>query len=439
MSATAYTTYPGPSPTFRITLATLPPANLLPPPATLRLTAHLHFASPATSPRLVSVHVEPRPCPVGKGGDASSPPLPPPAWASGSDRQFGAYLRALRPAHLSPAEPGAWRSVTFDLPLARDSARFDVVVREDARTSSFRAILAHAAIVLAPETLATPAASEASQLPPGTTLDAAIDAAQASADFVGGAVIGAPHVTIQRTKSHGLDPLARVFEVVVPPNPSGTFPGLKGGLRLTDDKAAGAEWVPVGPAPPAPLDQGLYPCPLGHRGYPCRLFWLARMAECFRGGLKFYAPIHLVPLLLFRPRALASPRAVLRTLLNICGSAGFVAAYNGIGIGLLCKFRNAAGRDAQIHTIIAGTLSGAAVLLEAASRRKEMALYCVPRALDAAWRVLFGEKPLLGLPAAVLVALLHALALGLTGGALAVAPAAFKGTYRSILSRALLM
>ena len=52
-----------------------------------------------------------------------------------------------------------------------------------------------------------------------------------------------------------------------------------------------------------------------------------------------------------------------------------------------CTFRNMCNRDRRWMYLANGLLSGACVLLEAPSRRLEIALYVLPRALESLWKM----------------------------------------------------
>ena len=103
----------------------------------------------------------------------------------------------------------------------------------------------------------------------------------------------------------------------------------------------------------------------------------------FLRALPLYAPVHLVPLLLF-----SSQRLLRRPLQSLGGSAfsiarssAFLSTYCTMGWVGLCSWANlhrlfpAVVPLSEFQAVAAGVLCGVAVLLEKRSRRIELALY----------------------------------------------------------------
>jgi hypothetical protein len=57
-----------------------------------------------------------------------------------------------------------------------------------------------------------------------------------------------------------------------------------------------------------------------------------------------------------------------------------------------CYVRNFYGQEKTLGYLLNGFLSGASVILEVPSRRIELAMYCLPRALESFWNILTSGK-----------------------------------------------
>lgn len=122
----------------------------------------------------------------------------------------------------------------------------------------------------------------------------------------------------------------------------------------------------------------------------CTVHAIKRWFIGFWSGLSVYATVHLVPLLLFRARSLV--KAPLSTLGKV-GSAiffstSFITSFQFIFWSVFCSSRNLLQRDVRLTTVLAGLAAGLSVLWEKKSRRSELALFTLPRAIDCAWKIL---------------------------------------------------
>ncbi|KAF0852685.1 mitochondrial transmembrane protein TMEM135_A [Andalucia godoyi] len=109
--------------------------------------------------------------------------------------------------------------------------------------------------------------------------------------------------------------------------------------------------------------------------------------DVFPEMLKLYAPIHFVPTLLFRFRKL-SPKGLLHCLKATIRSASFLSTFVSLFCYVLCKIRGLRNKDDQWQALIAGFLCAQSVEIERASRRSELAVYCIPRFLELVYRFL---------------------------------------------------
>ena len=92
--------------------------------------------------------------------------------------------------------------------------------------------------------------------------------------------------------------------------------------------------------------------------------------------------------LVFRPKAIInSPwKTILHFLFSTARSALFLACYCALGWSSLCAMRRYFGKDASWMYVVNGLMAGTTVLIDVRSRRLELALYCLPRALESFYR-----------------------------------------------------
>ncbi|KAJ2096135.1 hypothetical protein IW146_010421 [Coemansia sp. RSA 922] len=121
----------------------------------------------------------------------------------------------------------------------------------------------------------------------------------------------------------------------------------------------------------------------------CRVGMLSTALHCFPIALKVYMPLNAAVLVLFkRGQFLKDPRGMLLKLLKSSARSSifFTLLVTGI-INGACGMRRLFGRETYFGYIAAGLLSGLSVLVEAPSRRVELAMYCFLRALESGWDV----------------------------------------------------
>lgn len=64
-------------------------------------------------------------------------------------------------------------------------------------------------------------------------------------------------------------------------------------------------------------------------------------------------------------------------------STAFISAFVGLYMATVCAHRNAVGRDHRALYYAAGVVAASALFIEKKSRRAELALYLMPRAVDS--------------------------------------------------------
>ena len=106
---------------------------------------------------------------------------------------------------------------------------------------------------------------------------------------------------------------------------------------------------------------------------------------------KFYLHIHLIPVLIFKFKLLKKGdkkyifqqlKHVLKGTLKSCL---FLSTYIALFRYGLCVFKNLRHKVDRWNVILAGFLSGFGLLWEPPGRRTELALYFLPRFLEALW------------------------------------------------------
>lgn len=127
-----------------------------------------------------------------------------------------------------------------------------------------------------------------------------------------------------------------------------------------------------------------------HPGQSCAVAHASDVPALIVRCLRLYAPVHLVPLLLFRWRALLEKPAptAARAAVAISRSTAFLTAYVTVVKAMLCLQRTERHSDAGWQAGVAGVLSGMALSLEAPQRASELMLYCLPKGIDVAFQLL---------------------------------------------------
>ncbi|KAF5374898.1 hypothetical protein D9758_000277 [Tetrapyrgos nigripes] len=148
---------------------------------------------------------------------------------------------------------------------------------------------------------------------------------------------------------------------------------------------------------------GGIPCDIVHGGVgssmglgaSCTANTTIRGLKAFAEALALYFPIHILPILLTRPRVLLRLHRVLRILLASLRSSAFLSAFISLfwasvcitrttGLARLLPFVSHDFWDGPYGCILAGCLMcGSSIWIENGYRRGEMALYVLPRAIRA--------------------------------------------------------
>ncbi|KAH9065752.1 hypothetical protein EDB87DRAFT_1554995 [Lactarius vividus] len=160
--------------------------------------------------------------------------------------------------------------------------------------------------------------------------------------------------------------------------------------------AANAIWKPLGVHGRGSV--GGLPCEIVHgsvTGGSCTGNVIIRGVHAFLEALALYLPVHVLPILIRRPKKLLSFPAILDTFLGIVRSASFLSAFVSSFWAAVCFTRTlvvarALPRishdfyDGPFGCVLAGCLAcGGSIWVESGRRRGEMALYVLPRAIRA--------------------------------------------------------
>ncbi|KAM5536190.1 hypothetical protein V8D89_010089 [Ganoderma adspersum] len=143
---------------------------------------------------------------------------------------------------------------------------------------------------------------------------------------------------------------------------------------------------------------GGLPCEIVHGGVTgnsCTANAAIRGLHAFAEATAIYLPVHVLPILLTRPRKLLEGPKLLETLLNVGRSAGFLSTFvSAVWYGVCFTRTLALARlfptiphdvwDGPLGcTFVGSLLCGASIWIERGRRRGEMTLYVLPRAIRA--------------------------------------------------------
>ncbi|GJP48460.1 hypothetical protein CLOM_g7739 [Closterium sp. NIES-68] len=140
----------------------------------------------------------------------------------------------------------------------------------------------------------------------------------------------------------------------------------------------------------APLCMGpvpaVVPCAVLHPGCAsCPRAQLRAARDAFRKTFPLYLSLTFVPFVVLNMhKFLQSPlRTVWLATVSALRSTSFIAVFVGIYQACVCTQRKLVLKDHKFYYWLAGAVAGLSVLIEKASRRTELTLYVLPRALDS--------------------------------------------------------
>lgn len=165
-------------------------------------------------------------------------------------------------------------------------------------------------------------------------------------------------------------------------------------LSLMGDEGAGVppmKALALAPAShvAAVLASGSHPCDWAHPGTTCDGNAARFLPGAYARALPVYLPVYILPALLVHRRRLLTPgpdAAALwaKVLKGAARSSAFLALYCTLAWRGACLGFTATGRITPGGIAASAWTGGLATLVEKKSRRMELALYCVSRALESA-------------------------------------------------------
>jgi len=132
---------------------------------------------------------------------------------------------------------------------------------------------------------------------------------------------------------------------------------------------------------------GSMPCDIIHPGKTCTVHALTFFPEAYLRALPVYLPVYAIPAALVHRGKLLAPETRnelwLKMALGALRSSAFLALYCTLAWRGVCTGFHIAGGASGRVVAASVWLAGLAVLLEKKSRRMELALYCLSRAVEA--------------------------------------------------------
>ncbi|KAG1296907.1 hypothetical protein G6F66_003074 [Rhizopus arrhizus] len=111
------------------------------------------------------------------------------------------------------------------------------------------------------------------------------------------------------------------------------------------------------------------------------------MDELLRSA-KLYVPLNIIMLIVFRSKQfMLDPKHVGQKFILSCfRSCLFLTMYVVIGLATPCWLRRLFNREAPWFYAATGAVAGSMIIIEAPARHLELALYCLPRAMESLWK-----------------------------------------------------
>jgi len=131
------------------------------------------------------------------------------------------------------------------------------------------------------------------------------------------------------------------------------------------------------------------PCEFIHK-HSCEVNLFIRFLKTARFCLFFYGPAHVLPVVLFKLKKLIKdPVPLLKNLgVNIARSCTFGGVMLSISLYALCIFNKWFKGTRRLNWWLATPIASPSILIEAQSRKQELTIYLLPRALETVWNML---------------------------------------------------
>jgi len=145
----------------------------------------------------------------------------------------------------------------------------------------------------------------------------------------------------------------------------------------------------------------IVPCSILHAGQDvCHHQWSKTFVDAAKRSLPLYTAVTFVPMLILRFWAVVRHPidSLLRGTFSVARSTTFLSSFVTIYMFTCCMHRRAFARDHRAVYWVAGFVSAWTILMEQKSRRSELALYVLPRALDSLLQALHDRRLLSRIP-----------------------------------------
>ncbi|KAF9100730.1 hypothetical protein BGX27_000269 [Mortierella sp. AM989] len=144
---------------------------------------------------------------------------------------------------------------------------------------------------------------------------------------------------------------------------------------------------------PSHLHHDYQLCALLHPLTPCSGHAMDVFTGEFARAARMYGTLNLIVTLVFQHKKLASdPKQVAyRYVKSTIRSCLFLTFYVLAAFYVPCWMRTILRKETKFTYLFNGIVAGTAVLIEAPGRQMELALYCLPRALETAWNMLISR------------------------------------------------
>lgn len=130
--------------------------------------------------------------------------------------------------------------------------------------------------------------------------------------------------------------------------------------------------------------RGELPCEFLHPGLNCAQHTIAFLPEAYYRALRVYVPVYIIPAaLVHRKRLIGNLRLWYKIAFGTARSSLFLALYCTLAWTGACAGWQLSGRTTSALIAASCWVSGLATLAEKKSRRMELALYCLSRAVES--------------------------------------------------------
>ncbi|KAI8603337.1 hypothetical protein EDD21DRAFT_369367 [Dissophora ornata] len=141
---------------------------------------------------------------------------------------------------------------------------------------------------------------------------------------------------------------------------------------------------------PANIHHDYQCCALLHPLYGCNRHAVDTITGEFGRALRMYGTLNLIVTLVFQHKKIVTnpTDSVKRYVKSTLRSCIFLTVYVLAAFYVPCISRRIFRRETNLNYLLNGIVAGFAVLIEAPGRQMELALYCLPRALETTWKLM---------------------------------------------------